>query len=193
MQTRDPGAIKQWLVLAPIPFADRTEDGASQALDHEQIPGEGALRARAGDRVKVGAGELIWGALPQEDYLIDFNHVLGEPTDYSVKPTDYSVAYAITYIRSVGDQTGLLMQVFSDDQAKVYLNGKELDRSNSLHYKPAADLIKGVELKAGLNVLVFKVVNLNGPWLGSVWFSDAAGRPVKGITVTLDPGEPNRP
>ena len=32
------------------------------AVDQEQIPGEGALRAHAGDRVKVGASELVWGA-----------------------------------------------------------------------------------------------------------------------------------
>jgi hypothetical protein len=44
-----------------------------------------------------------------------------------------------------------------------------------------------VGLNAGLNVLEFKVVNEAQGWQGSVRFSDAAGRPVKGLRVTLDP------
>jgi hypothetical protein len=45
----------------------------------------------------------------------------------------------------------------------------------------------GVRLKAGYNVLVFKVANEEGGWFGSVHFTDAAGRPLKGISVTLTP------
>ncbi len=45
----------------------------------------------------------------------------------------------------------------------------------------------GVELKAGINVLAFKVVNGSGNWLGSVRLTDSDGSPLKGIKVTLDP------
>jgi hypothetical protein len=45
-----------------------------------------------------------------------------------------------------------------------------------------------VSLKAGLNVLVFKVVNELGPWQGSIRITAAAGQPLEGIRVTLDPG-----
>ena len=58
----------------------------------------------------------------------------------------------------------------------------------ALYRNYAEDKIKGVDLKAGLNVLVFKVVNATAYWLGSVRFTDAAGQPVRGISVTLDPG-----
>ena len=44
-----------------------------------------------------------------------------------------------------------------------------------------------IALNAGLNVLVFKVVNGGGDWKGSIGFTDAQGNPVKGIKVTLDP------
>ena len=44
-----------------------------------------------------------------------------------------------------------------------------------------------IALNAGLNVLVFKVVNEVGLWQGSIRFTDANGNPVKGIKVTLDP------
>jgi len=48
-------------------------------------------------------------------------------------------------------------------------------------------LVAGVDLRAGLNVLVFKVVNEISGWRGSVRFTDAADQPVKGLRVTLTP------
>jgi hypothetical protein len=53
--------------------------------------------------------------------------------------------------------------------------------------------VTGVKLKAGCNVLVFKVVNLVSDWQGSVWLTDAAGQPVRGIRVTLEPSEEAQP
>jgi len=147
----------------------------------EQVPQEARLRPQAGERVKAGATELVWSPLRQEDYLIDFNEVLG-------RVTAWSVAYAVCYIRSDADRTGLVARVGSDDQAKLYLNGKEIYRNETLRgCVPDQDTVKGVELKAGLNVLVFKVVNEGAGWQGSVRLTDAAGQPLEGIRVTLDP------
>jgi hypothetical protein len=42
-----------------------------------------------------------------------------------------------------------------------------------------------VRLKAGPNVLVFKLATFS--WRGSIRFTDAAGQSLKGIRVTLDP------
>lgn len=80
------------------------------------------------------------------------------------------------------------MNVSSNDQAKVYLNGKEAyQRAEGRSYVPDQDVVGGVGLKAGLNVLVFKVVKGVEGWRGSLWLADAAGQPVKGIRVTLTP------
>jgi hypothetical protein len=179
LRVQDPGAIKQWLVLAPIGF--EAEMDLLAALSQEQIPQEANLRPRAGERVKVSEGERVWRRIELEDYLIDFNVLLGELTAYSV-------AYAVCYIQSDTAQAGLLMKVGSDDAAKVYLNGKEIYqwRQNRV-WMPDQDVVRGVELKAGLNVLVFKVVNGQAYWQGSIRFTDAAGQPLKGIRVTLTP------
>jgi WD40 repeat protein/serine/threonine protein kinase len=178
LRARDPGAIKQWLVLAPIPFEGRN---GPAALAQEQIPGEARIRPRAGDRVKVGASALVWTVSQREDYLLDFNQFLGEATFYSV-------AYALCYIQSDADQPGLLMKVASDDQAKVYLNGREIyRRQEGRSYVPDQDVVADVHLQAGLNVLLFKVVNETLDWQGSVRFTDSAGQPVKGLGVTLAP------
>ena len=49
------------------------------------------------------------------------------------------------------------------------------------------DAASGLELNAGINVVVFKVVNLIGGWKGSLRFTDAAGQPLKGIKLILAP------
>jgi hypothetical protein len=130
--------------------------------------------------------ELVWTAVQLPDYSIDFNELVGQVTLWSV-------AYAVCYIQSETAQTGLLLKVGSDDQAKIYLNGKEIYRSDApRHWVSDQDTVEGVELRAGLNVLVFKVVNERHEWEGSIRFTDAAGQPVKGIRVTLSP-EPANP
>jgi WD40 repeat protein len=178
LPAQDLGEIKQWLVLAPIPFTGRS--GAT-ALEQQQIPQEANLRPRAGERVKVGAKEEAWKPVRLPHYLLDFNLLLG-------KKTDWSVAYAVCYIHSQTAQAGLLMNVGSDDQAKVYLNGRELyQRREARAWVPDEDEVTGVDLRVGLNVLVFKVVNETERWQGSVRLTDAAGLPLKGIRLTLDP------
>jgi hypothetical protein len=119
-----------------------------------------------------------------DGYLIDFQSLAGEPSPWSV-------AYAVCYLLSEGDQTGLLLKVGSDDQAKVYLNGREIYRRvEPRPYIADQDVVAGVELKSGINVLVFKVVNEAAAWQGSIRFTDAEGRPAKAIQVTLDPEFP---
>jgi len=179
MHAGEPGAIQQWLVLAPIPFVGQTNTAAVKALDEEQIPREAWLRPRAGDRVTAGGQELAWREA--RGYVIDFNQLLN-------KPTEWSVAYAIAYLQSDAARTGLQMHVGSDDEAKIYLNGREIYRNpTARECIPDQDVVERVELKAGLNMLVFKVVNEALDWKGSVRFTDALGQPVKGIRVTLTP------
>jgi hypothetical protein len=57
----------------------------------------------------------------------------------------------------------------------------------ALPYMADQDAMAGLDLKAGLHVLVFKVVNETLDWQGSIRFTDAAGNPVRGMTVTLAP------
>ena len=98
------------------------------------------------------------------------------------------MAYAVCYIQSEAAQSGVFLKIGSDDQAKVYLNGKLIYESTSPRKYPAdEDTVTGVALKGGLNVLVFKVVNEIQDWNGSVRLTDAAGQAVKGTRVVLTP------
>jgi len=176
----DEGAIKQWLVLAPIDFT--TGQGAAEALDTDPIKGEARLRPRAGEGVVTLGGELKWQEVAQEDYVVDFTEVLGQSL------VNESVAYAVCYIQSEHEQRGLQMRVGCDDQSKVYLNGEQIYQSPvGRGFVADRDTVPQIALKRGLNVLVFKVVNEFVDWKGSIRFTDAQGNPVQGIQVTLDP------
>jgi hypothetical protein len=180
LRASDAGRIKRWLVLAPIPLA--SGQSGAEGLDVEQIPGEASLRPIAGDTVSAASGELRWReATLDQDYKIDFHKIIGsEPTQ--------CVAFAACYIRSDTQHRGLEMLVGSDDHCKVYLNGKLVHKHTG--GRPLAldeDAVPDVTLSAGLNVVVFKVVNESMGWQGSIRFTDAAGDPVRGIKVRLSP------
>jgi len=121
--------------------------------------------------------------------LLDFARLLGAPRHFCV-------AYAVCYLQSAARQTGLLLKVNGLDLARLYLNGNDIYRRTSLRGRvPDPDVVAGMELKAGLNVLVFKVlVEICPSWDGSVWLTDAEGQPVPSLRVTLDPdAEPYPP
>ena len=176
---QDPGAIREWLLLAPIHF-DGTN--GAKALAQQQIPDEAHLRPRAGDRSRIGGSDLLWQEFHLDDYGLDFRELTRKTH------ADWRLAYAVCYIESETSQPDLIMKVGSDNQSKVYLNDKEIYRYEEPRpFVPDEDEVRGVAFKAGLNVLVFKVVNETQDWRGSIRFTDATGQPVKGIRVTLSP------
>lgn len=177
---RTHDSIKNWLILAPIALA--TGQSGAEGLTNEQIKGEELLRPKTGDTVFIAGKELTWRPLALKDYLIAFNDILG-------RVTEHSVAYAVCYLQSETDQRGLQLLVGSDDESKVYLNGREIYKSPPVPRicLPDQDKVSDIDLKAGLNVLVFKVVNEEGGWGGAIRLVDAQGSPLHGVKVTLDP------
>lgn len=136
---------------------------------------------REGEVLSIGTGELKWHAVVLTNEVIDFNATLEQVTTGSV-------AYAVCYIRSEAEQRGLGMLVGSSDEAKVYLNGNQVYKCGvGRAFVAEQDKVSDIALSAGLNVLVFKVVNETGNWMGSIRFTDSKGNPVKGLQVTLDP------
>ena len=182
-RARDEGAIKRWLVLAPIPLA--TGQTGAQGLNVEQIPGEAWLRPRAGEARSFGGRELKWQDVVLQDYVVEFKAIAG-------RAAPRSVAYAVCYLRSEAELRGLRMLVGSGDEATVYLNGEQIHKSPiSRPFAADQDTVPDIALHAGLNLLVFKVATEVSNWEGSIRFTDAQGNPVKGIKVTLNPEAKN--
>jgi hypothetical protein len=174
----DEGFIKTWLMLAPIPF----EEGqtAAQALGKEQLRGEARLRPKHGDKVKAGGKELTWRKYQAREYSFDFNAFLG-------KLTEDSVGYAVCFIHAAQDMEGVYLLTGSDDQARVYLNGKEvLGQAEDRPLEKDEDTTE-VNLRRGVNVLVFKVINEKEDWSGCARFMDKKGRIIRNLAVTTGP------
>jgi hypothetical protein len=172
------GFIQAWLLLLPLSFASSESGG--QALDRQQVPGEAQLRPRLGEPAPVNGRELVWREYHSPDAIVDFNAVLGQVTDRSV-------AYAVCYVESNRARNDLWLQVGSDDQSKVYLNGREIYQCRLSRWLDKLDTIGPVVLEQGTNVLLFKVVNEYVDWQGCVRLVDAAGRPAQDIRIRLTP------
>lgn len=172
------GYIRHWVMLAPIPLSG-FESGGDSVLK-EQVPGESALRPKAGDKVKVGTKELTWRNITASTNFFDFNAVLNTINDQAA-------GYMVTYIECEKEMPGMIMAVASNDQGRIYFNGIDIYAVTEAR-QLMLDADKGrVTLKAGLNVIVFKVINEQNSWQGAMRFLDKSGAPVRDLKIKLSP------
>jgi hypothetical protein len=173
------GFIRDWLILAPLAIGD---GGGSDAIDKKQFANEAEPAAKDGAKQKVGDKELAWKKTATTTFYIDFKDL--HPTQ-----SEHVVGWAVAYIVSPDEKTALTLKMNSNDQGKVYLNGKELVKFTETRTleKDAEDSASGVTLKKGVNVLVLKVVNEENNWQGSVRFMSPAGKPVTDFKIQTQP------
>jgi hypothetical protein len=175
----DEGFIRNWLVLAPIPNGENVS--GTDALNKEYVSGEASLKPKADEKVKIGVLELTWTLIDAGDYAINFNSIVGQQTEDST-------AYAVTYLVADDEMKDLNLKMGSDDQAKVYINGKEVLKNETA--RPAEkdqDSTGGITLNKGTNVIVFKVVNEKVDWAGCLRFTDKNDKVVSNLTIKLTP------
>lgn len=172
------GYIRNWVMLAPIALP-----GGRSGVDlivQEQVTNEAALKPRAGDQVKIKGKELTWRNITAATNYFDFNAILKSVNDHVA-------GYMVTYIECDEEMPGVTMAVGSNDEGRIYLNGKDI-----YAYQEARplelDADKGkVDLKKGVNVVVFKVINEQNSWQGAMRFLDKTGAPVKDLKIKLSP------
>ncbi|MBI3852429.1 MAG: hypothetical protein HY298_19405 [Verrucomicrobia bacterium] len=174
------GFIRDWLMLAPIQLASDAEGGA--AIEKNQIPDEGQVKPKAGDKVTVSGKELTWKKVKASDYTLDLNAILKEQTEKTV-------GYAVCYVRTEEERKDLQLKMGSNDQGKVYLNGKLLLKTSEPRpLQQDEDVARNLTLNKGVNVVVFKIFNEGGSdWQGCLRFTDAKGKAVTDIVIRLEP------
>jgi hypothetical protein len=69
----------------------------------------------------------------------------------------------------------------------VYLNGKEVLQQGQARALDKDQDTTEVTLRAGVNVLVFKVINEKIDWSGCARFTDRDGKVIQGLKVTTTP------
>ena len=173
----DPaGYIRHWVMLAPISLPD----GGADLLLREQVKDEASLKPKAGDTIKVGGKELVWKNIATATNFFDFNAILKSINDQSA-------GYMATYIECEKEIPDVTMTVGSNDQARIYFNGVDIYAFTEARTLEL-DGDKGrVTLKKGVNVIVFKVHNVQNSWQGAMRLTDKSGAPLKDVKVRLAP------
>lgn len=171
------GFVRDWLVLAPFALP---EDTGADAIDMSQITKEGDIKPKAGDVQKISDKEATWKAATAKAYNLDINEVLGTRNEDVL-------AYLVTYVVADKDMPGLTLAIGSNDQAKVWLNGKEVIKFAETRSIEQDSDKAPVALTAGVNVVVFKVINQKNDWAAAMRFLDKDGKAVTGLTVKTAP------
>ena len=172
------GYIRDWLMLAPITLPE--EATCADLILKEQVKDEAALKPKPGDRIKINDRELTWKKITASTNYFDFNAILKTENDHAA-------GFMVTYVECDKDMPEVTMALASNDQGRLYLNGKDIyvftdPRTLEL------DADKGkVTLNKGLNVVVFKIMNEQGNWQGAMRLLDKTGAPVKKLKIKLSP------
>ena len=176
---RSDGFIRDWLLLAPIQL--KSDSDGAEEIDKNQLADEGRLKPKAGDKVKVDGKELTWKKVKADDYFLDLNSILNQQTEKTV-------GYAVSYVRAETERSKLQLKMGSNDQGKVYLNGKLLLKTSEPRtLERDADVVSDVTLNKGVNVVVFKIFNEGGSdWQGCLRFTDASGHAVTNLVIRLE-------
>lgn len=155
--------LRDWLVLKPIPVmgqsnhppndADRKLALAQDWL--QSAGGEALFQPRPGMKVTVAGHPLKWQRL-KLDYGLAHLLVKGHPMDNSI-------AYAFTEFDMPQGGAGFL-GIGSDDEARIWLNGKLVFEHLTGRVLKADDDVVPVYFQQGRNRLMFKVENEVGPW-----------------------------
>ncbi|MBI5770549.1 MAG: hypothetical protein HZA93_22420 [Verrucomicrobia bacterium] len=172
------GFIRDWLLLAPCPI--ESGNGAGE-IDKKQFATEAQPAAKEGASESVNGKSLTWRKISTPAFYIDFR-------EFNPKEPEQVAGWAVAYVVVSADKSGLTLHLNSNDQGKVYLNGKELVKFTDTRTleKDAEDKATGVTLKKGVNVLVLKVINEENNWQGSVRFFDGA-KPFTDFKVATAP------
>jgi hypothetical protein len=172
------GYIRDWVMLAPIALPEGRPAG--DLIVEEQIKNEADIRPKAGDTVKINGKELTWQNITASTKYFDFNAILKTVSDHAA-------GFMVTYIECDREFSDVTMALGSNDQARLYLNGKDIYAFQDARTLEI-DADKGkVHLKKGVNVVVFKVINEQNSWQGSMRFLDKSGAPVTDLKIKLSP------
>ncbi|QIK80098.1 acetylxylan esterase [Sphingomonas piscis] len=178
------GFLQRWRLLEPIVKPNRSNTGFTgtyvrQAFAQQYFPGQFTLVPRDGQTVRA-ATPLKWHALDSTDFdvkLFNFAQGLGKPT-YGV------IFWAVTIVDAPREMRNVRLAVGSNSASMWWVNGKEAaglfgDRRMEMDDVLSAPLT----LKKGRNIIRGAVIN--GPGLSDfcVRFVDAAGQPVRDITL----------
>lgn len=107
---------------------------------------------------------------------------------------DYSAIYAVACIYTDHEMNNLMLYSGSDDYIKIWINGTLVHTYNHKGRpgKWDQDVIQGIKLRQGLNLVVVKSINLVGSWLFFFRLADQDGSPLEFVPCDRPVNEVSR-
>jgi hypothetical protein len=182
------GFIRRWSLLEPINKPNRsntvfTDSYIKTTLTTEYFPNQFTVIPKNGDKVKVGDQELMWHALESRN----FNAKLFRFA-YGLKKEIYGVIFwSVTVVNSPREMKNVRLAVGSNSASMWWVNGKEAVRLAGDRRMVMDDAVSPLlTLNQGKNIIRGAVIN--GPGMSDfcVRFLDEKGKPIKGVTITLE-------
>ena len=181
------GFLQRWLLLEPISKPNRSNNMFTgtyvrNAFNTEYFPGQFTVVPHDGDKVTVADKELAWHAVDSANFdakLFRFAYGLNKQT-YGV------IFWAVTVVDSPSEIKNARMAVGSNAASMWWLNGEEAVSLFDDRRMVMDDIVsKRLTLKKGRNIVRGAVIN--GPGMSDfcVRFIDENGKPIKGITTSL--------
>lgn len=115
-------------------------------------------------------------------------HVDGNPWIYDFTLLDHAgnrCAYARTIVHSDKDQPAKL-EIGSDDCVKVWLNGEVVHSNPAFRAVKRAEDTAKIQLRAGANPLLIKIVQSDGGWGFTIAVKDENGAPLPGLRFSTE-------
>jgi len=162
-----PGIVPAWYVIGPF------DDPEHRILD-AIYPPEHEIDLNASYEGKPGPVHWIKRS-SHAGGVIGLGEIYGFQ-DYTAN----TVAYATCTVTSPREQEAE-MRIGSDDDAIVWLNGREVWRHEGIRGLARDDDIVPVVLPAGDTRILVKVYNRSGMWGFSMRFTDRRGQPLEGL------------
>ena len=173
--------LRKWLILGPIPtgaMLETAEDSASsraviaQLLAKAYLPNEGLLQPTENATVIVDGQTYTWQSVHLDGDQVDFQKEFGGAINNAV-------AYAVATFDSPHEVKNAVLIFGSDDGATVWLNGTQIWTVARIRGVVLDDdVVEGLTLKPGRNVLVVKVGQGTGGWGFGARFESTHGKTV---------------
>jgi hypothetical protein len=176
----DPGGIiPYWLILGPVPIGTLSQ---AAALDYDFLHTGSVIRPMPGDKVTVAGKELTWGGVSAFGGTgsVDAVATLGAQSN--------ALCYLVSYLNLDHDVPAATLSWSSDDSGAAYVNGVEVGRYlGTGNAVLDTDLSADFPLHKGVNVIMIKAVNGDGPWGASARLIDGKNVPLDDVSIVAAP------
>jgi hypothetical protein len=163
----------EWLILGPF---DSMGGVGGRGFDFAFPPETGIdlgakITTKSGARSWTPARASLTGPQDPRVAFLDLTS--------SLAPSDRSIGYAFIHVRAVRPTEARLL-CGCDDGMKIWLNGTQIHTAKGLR-KPDDEQVP-INLSAGWNRLLFKVINDAGPYGLWMRITDPDKRPIPGVS-----------